>query len=443
MPTFGQRQFSMARLLPLLSSGRFIENPDEVLRQFGSYEGIKYYFRMLRQFPFLSGPINQRIDRVMAVERVIMPGDANDDDSVLMAVKARIWWASIKNKAIILRRLLLGMFVGFAAIEKVFGYHEATDLIAPVSLFDVPQQNVKFDAEGRPVIVTPRKPSGEAIDPRKLLLFIWGTLSSPYGEAELKNVYLATWYMQSIIDAGVEALETLGRPVLTLFVPRAADTKEVDSVEQAIAENFPLFMTLPTDDSEYRTDVGGGGANAIAGGNLGRSENEWLRYFETWIWTCLINTAQTQDRGGAGNGKLEQQRELMKDDKTAYSSDALDETLNELLSDLGELNWANHNRALWPMFRSDTAEVSQAGLNGIQIQTFITILLRLTALQITKEAAEEAIAALGVPRARAARVVQATIDQRGTLQVSPEMVKAAAQPIVNSDPSDEEEREAA
>lgn len=440
---FTKRQFSLVQLTTQLVLGGYVENPDEVLRQFGSYEGVKFYLRMYRQFPFLVSPVSQRIDPVISAERQWIAGDANSEISVQMAKDVNRIWTDTKNKELIQRKILMGQFIGYAPIEKVYGVHPSTGLLGPVGeygdgngLFDVPPQNVKFDRDGQPLIVTARSLRGVPVHPRKLAVFRWGSVSTPYGEGEFKNIYLATWYMQIIIDYGMKALELLGRPIPIVFIPRdTPEAKEVDDIEKSIASQFDFYLTLPTNEPRARVDMAGG--NVAASGNGGRAEQEWCRYLESWIWNALINTVQTQDRGGQGNGKLEEQRQPLKDDKVAAASDAQDSFLTENFSDdVGELNWSNQPREIWPRCKSDVSEVSTAGLNGIQVEAADKQLRRLIANQVTSEQVVELLSAVGIPRNRVIRMVDATLKQRSKLASSPDIVGEGASPVADTGSED-------
>jgi hypothetical protein len=424
-PLYAKRQFSLVQLQTQLVTGGYVENPDEVLKQFGSYEGIQFYLRMLRQFPFLASPVSQRIDPVIATERQIIPGDVSVDVSVRMANDLRRVFDDLKNKETIQRKALMGQFIGIGPIEKVWGIHKPTGLLAPVGengdgngLFDVPVRNVKFGPHGEELIVTPRNYAGVPVPRRKLMIFRWGSLATDYGEGEFKGIYLATWYMQIILDYGMKALELLGRPIPVVHIPRnSPDPDEADKVEKSVASQFDFYMTLPTDESKASVEMAGG--NVAASGTAGRAEQEWSRYIENWIWTALINTSQTQDRGGAGNGKLEHERRDLKIDKVTAASDALDAWWTDgFANDIAEVNWANQPRELWPRFKSDITEVTQDGLSGPQVEQADLQLRRLAANQITSEQAEELITGLGIPRSRVLRMVQATISKRHTLTAS-------------------------
>lgn len=394
---------------------------------------------MMRQFGFLGGPINQRIDPVVALERQIVAGDPDNAVSVQMMKDARRWWADVRDKELILRKLLMGQFIGFGPVEKVFGVHGSTGLIAPTELYDLPAQNVRFDVDEKPLLRTETNWRGIPVPDRKLLMFRWGSNWTPYGEGELQDVYMATWYMQTILDFGMEALEQLGRPIPLALIPRNYKKEERDDFIKDVEGQYRFFLTAKTDESKPSLEFAG--QSAAAGGNAGRSENEWLRYIENWVYVRLLNTAQTQDRGGSGNGKLEEQRSNIKSDKTTLASSALDQCLTALLEDVGELNWANQPRELWPRFKSNVEDVKQGGLTGVQLQQVNNAMLQLAARQITATVAEKICVSAGMPRSEAAEMVASTLKERDQLVTT--ISTAAAAPAEDIEKQEREEREAA
>jgi len=424
-PEFARRQFSLVQLTTQLVTGGYVENPDEIVRKFGGYEGIGVYLRMLLQFPFLASPVAQRIDPVVAAERQIVAGDESVDVSMRMAADQRKVFADLKNKESVQKKALMGQFLGIGPIEKVWGIHKATGLLAPIGengdgngLNDVPVRNVKFGPHGEELIVAPRNFAGMPVAARKLMIFRWGSTATPYGEGEFKGIYLATWYLQTILDYGMKALELLGRPIPVVHIPRnSPNPDEADEIEKSIASQFDFYITLPTEEPKASVEMAGG--NVAASGTAGRAENEWCRYFENWIWNALLNTSQTQDRGGAGNGKLEEQRGNLKADKVIAASNALDAWWTDgFANDISAVNWPNQPRELWPRFKSDATEVTQNGLDGRQVEQADLQLRRLAANQITVEQAEELITGLGIPRSRVLRMVRAVVAQRTTLAPS-------------------------
>lgn len=449
---YTRRQYSLVQLTTQLVRGGYVENPDTVSKQFGAHGGIKVYLRMMREDPSILAPVSQRIDPVIEAERQIIPGDANDDMSVAMAAEQTRVFRDIKSKEMVQRHALMGQFLGHGPVEKVYGIHEATGLIAPVGengdghgLFIIPVENLKYGPNGEELVVTSRHFRGMLVPPGKLMIFRWGTNATPYGEGEFQYIYLATWYKKIIVDYGMKALELLGRPIPVLYVPRSApNSKLVDEAEKAIASQFDFYVMLPTDEKKPHTELLGG--NVAASGSAGRAEQEWARYFDNAIWNGLVNTSQTQDRGGQGNGKLEEQRAVVKSGKVAAASDALDSWWTEgFCDDISQRNWGNQPRQLWPRCKSDITEVSLQGLTGSAASTADTVLRRYIAKQCTAEHVEEVVTGLGLPRSRVLRVIESIDKNRDALAISADIVKdlGLAAPVQTSGKSEREQEAAA
>lgn len=328
-----------------------LDPPDEVVQTFGSYEGLGFYDRVLRQFPNVYSACGQRIDKVP--ERRIVPGDAADELSVQIAKRCDRLYQGLEGREIIQRKLLWGMFYGFSAVEKVWAFDPMTELFAPIKLYDQPHRNIRFDEAGNAYFLTQLdRLSGEPIAPGSFMFFRWGSHWTPYGDGELKYVYVLTWMIQQMMDFGLQALEELGRPIPVYHVPSAMDPDQRAAIETAISSQHKFYVILPTDETSVRVEFPG--INVTAGGAAGRSEAEWIRYFDGWIQRAILGTQQTQDRSG-GSRALEEVRERQVDDKTRQASDTLDDVWNRqwLWSDVCAYNFPDVPRELWPRFDSE------------------------------------------------------------------------------------------
>jgi len=387
-----------------------LENPDAVIRQFGAWEGLLFYDRMLRQFAFLSGLLDQRIDRVARIERTIVAGDPNDDRSVAMAADLRRLWGRVRGRSLVVRRLLRSMWFGVAPVEKVWERESATGLWAPLGLYDLPPWVVKYGPDGEERILTAETPfNGIPVEPGRIMAMRWGTRWTDYGEAEARDVYLATWNIQTMLDFGSSAIETMGRPIPWAQYPETWSEPDVAEFEASLAAQFALYVM--TGSKEGKADITFPGMNVVASGGAGRAELEFIRTMVMWIYIRMLGTPQTMDQTTGSRG-LESVRDDIADAKTPAASDALDECLTEgWAADVCAVNWPNEPAELWPYFKSDTSEIEQ-GLNGNQAQQAERVTLRLAARQITQVTGEELLAALGLPRARAARIIKSTIEER-------------------------------
>lgn len=328
-----------------------LDPPDEVIKKFGGWEGLGLYDRILRQFPNVYSACQQRIDRVP--ERRIVPGDPSNPRSVEVAKICNDLYQGLEGREIIQRRLLWGMFYGFAAVEKTWAFDDYTGLFAPIKLYDQPARNIRFDEQGNPFFMTAfNRTPGEPLRRADWMFFRWGSHWTPYGDGELKYVYVLTWMIQQMMDFGLQALEELGRPIPVYHVPQLMDKDARAALEASVAAQHKFYVMVPTDATEVKVEFPG--INVTAGGAAGRSEGEWIRYFDGWIQRALLGTQQTQDRSG-GSRALEEVRTQIVDDKTRQASDTLDDVWNRqwLWPDVIAFNFADLDRMAWPRFDSE------------------------------------------------------------------------------------------
>lgn len=410
-----QRVYGQSKRNPLSIYNGQLLNPDLVVRQFGQHEGLGIYDRVLRTYSFLSGICDQRIDRANAIQRTIVPGDPNSQISLDMAQDARRVWDRVRGKETILKRLLRGMFTGIAPVEKVWGVDPVTGLAAPMFLYDCPPEAIKFGPNGEEFFLTQFNPLfGERIEPNRFMYFRWGSLFTDYGEGELRNIYPDLYDIQVVTENGIDALGEFSKPTMLVIYPSDYRKEDRNGLKQQCEDQFEKYFMLPAKVNEVTANLLG--AEIMTSGGAGRAEFEFVRMKVGHIYIAILGTQQTQDKTSGSRG-LEETRNEITDNKTPAASDALDECLTTgWLDDLSAANWANQPVELWPLFKSDTSDISQ-GITGVQAERALETLLRFSAKQITATAAEELLAALGLPRGRVNRMIASTKDEIEQLQV--------------------------
>ena len=438
------RRFHVGMISPSVVRDGRVENPDEVIKQFGSWEGLAFYARMLRQFPFLYGICAKSVAAVTAIDRDIKPGDPNNELSVQMAADARRLWSRVRGKETILQHLLWGKYYGFSAVEKVWSKDAHTQLLAPLDLYDLPQWLFKFGPNGETFVLSAKDQSqGEFVPDAdaRFLFFRWGSRYTPYGSGVLQYAYLPTWYIQQVLRFGLQAIERFGRPIPWVRYWRGIDPDDKNDIEKSLAAQFKNYVMTPQDTN--LTELEFPAQSVTAAGAAGRAEIEFIRFMQGWAVNAMnLAPMAQQDRSG-GAYAAEQVRENIAQDQTPPASQALDATLTEgWLDPVSEQNWRTQPRALWPYFDSDTSEVAQMGLNGAQVSAVVVIGEKLSTNTITATYAEEALAATGIPRVRAAKMVASMVAERDTL-AKPVVPVAAPSPLMPIEEHDSEDSDAA
>lgn len=352
-PAMTERRATLGLLESATVSDGRIENPDAVLKSFGSWEGLAFYARMARQYPFLVGICMQWISRINAIDRAVKPGDANDPTSVEMARDVRKLYARIRGKEILNQKFLWGRYYGIAPAEQVWSKDDRTGLLAPLDIYDLPPWAFKFGPDGEVYLLTAKSPTkGElqADADRKFLFFRWGSLYTPYGEGDFRYAYLPTWYIQQVLRFGLQAIERYGRPIPWYRYWRNRPTEEVTAIKASLKAQFGFYAATPQEAQQESLEFPA--LSVVANGTAGRAEIEFVRFMEGWCYVALLGTQQTQDKVG-GSRALEDTRREISNDQTPPGSQALDALWTKWADQIGEVNWPNQPRELWPVFESD------------------------------------------------------------------------------------------
>jgi hypothetical protein len=430
-----QQEFTVGRFQSSIIVSDRVENPDEVIKQFGGWEGLSFYARMLRQFPFLVGICMQWIASINSIDRAIKAGEPGDEESERLAKDARYLYSRVDRKEVINEHLLWGKFYGFSPVEKVWEKDPATGLLAPTKLFDLKPWQIKFKTDGTPCVLTAKEPmNGEPVtEPRRLMFFRWGSLHSGYGEGTLKYAYMPTWYIQQVLRFGVQAIERFGRPIPWVRYWRNLEPSEKSALQTSLAAQFKYYVMTPSDDP--KTDLQFPAINITANGMAGKAEQDFCRYMEGWCYIALNLTQQTQDKSG-GSRALESTRREIAMDQTPPGSQALDNVWNRhWLDEIGEVNWPSVPRSKWPRFDSDVDGADY--IDGSALAAIADISAKLVAKQMTETWAIEELVRAGFPRMKAIEMVKSAIKERDTLKP----VLPAANPFAPTETDEKEEDE--
>lgn len=413
----------------LLSSKGRLVNRDPVLVKYAPAEGIAIYDRILHQFAGVAGHCQAWVDHILVNQIVIKPAKASNaedqEEANRAADRATRAWNRVKNRSIVLQKLLYGRFYGFARAEKVWRFDPVLGEWIP-DLYDVPQKFWKFDDDGRDYLVTTKDRDGEEVDPNKFLHFQWGSADTKYGEADLSRVYLALWEIQQLKDLALKRIEDAESTVL-VHVPKNYNPTDRAATKDSFSEHYDRVITVSTDEAKVSIDDTK--SSLISSGATARPEMELIAWNMTQVQTALLGAPQTGNKQ-LGTGKVEETRRSVWDDKTPLGLATADQTLTAgWLDDYLDINMPGLRADLRPQFDSTTSDISE-GLSGIQSQEARNIALDLIAKKITLSIAVELWSALGIPRPRAQSMGESAIAERdglATASVDSTLPDAAAE----------------
>jgi hypothetical protein len=401
-----------------------LENPDQVLRQFGTWEGLAFYDRIFRQFPTVAGVFHLWADHANRIDPVIKAGAPEEGKSREIADKVRSLYRRLPDTHILNKKMLLnGRGFGFAPIGKAdWRKDEETGLLAPHDLYDIPPWCIKFGPEGQEYVVTEMSSLGNPIPKRTVFHLRWGTRWTPYGEADTRDIYMATWYIQTIRQMGAQAVEIFGRPIPWVEVPDRVVGDEFVQFEAGLSAQYKYYVITRTPAEKYSVTFPS--QAVVASGAAGRSEMEWVRFFYGEVYIRILGVQLTQDKTG-GSRALEEVRGDFIDDKTPPAVQARDQawTLG-YAHDICEVNYPSVKRELWPQFSSDTATVP--ALEGAQISAILNVGTMLALKQMTPTYAEKTLVASGIPQEWAKDMVDSTVEERENLEPAEPRVPQAS-----------------
>lgn len=392
-----------------------LAHPDPVLRQFGGPYGIAFYRLMMQENLGLSADCSQYEDRTNAIDRVIRPGDPDSDMSIEMAKAATKIFSRIPSSNIVNLWLLRARWYGLASIGKA-GWKKdpETGLLAPFDVYNIDPWRWRFGPNFEPYLLTARRPwDGEPIPLRSVFFARWGSNFHPYGESDLRDVYLSAWYMQRVTEFLLHSIEVLGRPIPWIEVADTLEGEEFDGFEKGIASQYKYYVITRTPGATTGTTFPN--SSVLANGSAGKSELEFVRYHAGLVSRKILGTQQTQDKVG-GSRALETTRMEIAHDKTPPASQLIDQAWTEgWLNDIGLINWPNQPRQFWPVMDSGASDLNAEPLTGSQMVALGNLAEQLRLKQVTKTWAVTMLVRAKFKRTEAEAMVASMLDPKSGL----------------------------
>lgn len=350
---------------------RVLPNPDEIIATVGGWRGVAFYEDMLRRHPWLAGIVDQRVEKANK-PRVVVPGDPSVPRSVEIADIARKKWQKVQGATTALGRgLRNGRFIGPGGLEKVFT-RDADGIVYVCRLIDRPAQNIKFRPDGTALWLSVTNPiDGEEIPRRKMMFIRGGSLNSPYPDVELAAVYPATVLIEKAVELMLDTVEEFGRPIPTVYMPRAKNALSEGEREQIRAYASAVhsrYIEVPTDEARARIDMGSN-SSVAASGQIGRPESMIIDTMVTWSYIRILRIAQTMNKTGSANGMLERVRYDITDDASRPDCVLLDDSLNARsvagdeytgwMADFCDFNFPDEPEEILPRFDTPTLSIDE------------------------------------------------------------------------------------
>jgi hypothetical protein len=356
----------------LLGPWNLLPNPDEILLRHGGGEGLRFYRRMRQQVPFLAGIVKLRIDAVMALPHLVVPGDATVQESIDAAEACADTWNSIPDRDAAIRKVLFCIPDGVAFGETVWALHEAIitgkhrpagvapqkdataavarteRLLAPMRIIDRRPENFAFDRNGKLFFKTPIGQPIE-VDPLQVIVGRYGS-ADYYGDGELREVYTDIWKLDTIDKMALRALEKQGYPLLRVLVPESWDADRVAGVRRAIGQTYPNFVVIPFGD-RYEESFPDRGMSPTF---LGADQIARIQQLQDSISIAYLGVAFSSNNAKHAGRATDQVKNEKLFEKTPGDAAVYDQVANDWLGKVCDVNYPTLARNLRPKMVTDT-----------------------------------------------------------------------------------------
>jgi hypothetical protein len=200
----------------------------------------------------------------------------------------------------------------------------------------------------------------------------------------------------------MHSIEVLGRPIPWIEVGDQLQGEEFDAFEAGIAAQYKYYVITRTPNATQSTSFPN--AAVLANSAAGKSELDFIRYHDGLVQRKIHGTQQTQDKTSGSRG-LEEVRNSIADDKTPPAAQNRDQVWTSgALEHIGEVNWPNQPRAIWPVMDSDV-DCGKDRLTGPQVIAALAIAEKLRLRQITAMFAVELLVRQDIDRQKAEKMV--------------------------------------
>lgn len=405
-PAFGtDRDVSVKIVSPSSTWRGRLSNPDPTILRHG-WDGICLLDRQERQHPVYAAVCNLWADKVCANDLAIQPGDPSEGQSRWLADAHRKLYQNLPDEHIINKFAAKGRFYGFSLVGKAdWRVDEETGLLAPHDLYDIPRKYIDFDADGNAYAKTETNVAGVAIPNEALMRFAWGSRFTAWGEPDGAFCYLPLWHAQNVRQWGMSVMELLSHPMPWVAVPVGVVGEQFDRMEAGIAAKYQFYVLTRT--TEATTSVSFPTLSLLSSGNIGRSENEWLRYYYGEVYQYVLGVQLTQDKTG-GSRALEDSRIEIIADKTPPGLKALARMwksgYSDQICDINVPSWPKSWRPKWE------PEISGDSLDGFRLTKVLDAVMLFSRKQITDVVAQRTLSSAGVPPQWAADMVESMRD---------------------------------
>lgn len=212
-----------------------LPNPDPILRQMGKAEAV---YASIMSDPHVMGEVRSMRGSIRSYKARVKSADEDNAQANAARDLCADWMAKTKPNAIcdwpeIYWQMTSAALTGYNPHELVWGYVKGKHL--PTEVIDRPGRRIKFDPNGRPLLVSREALMGAYIEPYQFVVSRhMATASNPYGKALLSSCFWAWTFKTGGWRYFVKYCERHGLPWPFAKYQQGTSEAEQDKLAEAL-----------------------------------------------------------------------------------------------------------------------------------------------------------------------------------------------------------------
>lgn len=218
-------------------------------RTFNSIERLVSMGRDLMKLAEVQAYWNQRVGALLSKEWEVVPGKRRFQSVSEQDQKAADFMSEIidsLNWDEITAEMYWGIWLGYGVAEAIWaqdGGYTVLEALKPRK-----QERFRFDADGKPLLITRSNMNGEAVPEDKFWHFSYGGVpGDPYGQGLAEAAYWPSIFLKGGVKAWLFWLEKNGGTVVVKYPRGASQAEQNKALQLARAYRRDTGMAIPED----------------------------------------------------------------------------------------------------------------------------------------------------------------------------------------------------
>ena len=307
-----------------------LENPDPVLRSEAGGKGLKLYDEVARD-AHAASVLQTRYLAVVGKEWEVLPPETGAkradkrNQEIADFVKAALAASSFDQWR---QELLQGILYGFYSAEVIWGISDlksqSSNSLVPVRVYAKHPRRFVFTPDRELRLLTPgNMVDGEALPPRKFLVFTYGSSDNPYGCGLGQKLWFPVWFKRHGVKYWMIFLDKFGMPTTVGKYPPGTDPDQ----QKKLLEALKAIQTDTAVKVPNTMEIA-----LLEAARTGQASHEGLcDFMDRQISKAVLGQTLTTEVKGEGSYAASQTHDEVRGDIVKADADLLCECLNNSL----------------------------------------------------------------------------------------------------------------